>query len=207
MEQVIRDYQETDYDQCQLLVENAWSFESNFRPRELADLAGVIYTKGSVLGSNYQKVVEIDGKVAGFIFGRNEASFKPKRHILFGLRVLWRLLRIKNLPKLERKRLVNAMSIHEKNRLEVVESGKSEIVLFVVAKEYQGLGHGKRLLSGFVDSCRSSNIRSIIVETNKLEAASFYEGVEFKHKANFDSPLHEYASKGGQACIYELMCN
>ena len=74
MDKIFRDYHETDYDQCQLLVENAWDFERNFRPRELATLAGLIYTKGSVLGSNYQKIVAIEGKVAGFIFGNNTFS-------------------------------------------------------------------------------------------------------------------------------------
>ena len=207
MDKIFRDYHETDYDQCQLLVENAWDFERNFRPRELATLAGLIYTKGSVLGSNYQKIVAIEGKVAGFIFGKNEAIFKPKKHILFGLKVLWRLMRMKNLSTPERKQLINSISIHEKNKCKVTENGKTEIMLFVVAKEYQGFGYGKTLLSGFVESCRSSNIASIIVETNKLGAANFYERCEFRHKANFNSPLHEYASKGGQACIYELILN
>ncbi len=187
------------------MVEEAWDFKLNFQPIELADLTGLMYTKGSLLGSNHQRVVEVNGEVVGFIFGRNEASFKPKRHFFFGLEALWRLIRIKDLSKPDRKRLINAISIHEKNRLKVVASGKSEIVLFVVSKEHQGLGYGKRLLGEFVENCMASHIDSIIVETNMLEAASFYERVGFTHKANFDSPLHEYVSKDGQACIYEFV--
>lgn len=206
MEPIFRNYLETDYHRCQELVEEAWDFKQHFQPGELADLAGLMYTKGSLLGSDHQRVVEVNGEVVGFIFGRNESSFKPKRHFLFGLEVLWRLMRIKGLSKPDRKRLIHAITTHEKNRLKVVASGKSEIVLFVVSNKYQGLGYGKRLLGEFVENCMASHINPIIVETNILEAASFYERVGFTHKANFYSPLHEYVSKGGQACIYEIRC-
>lgn len=46
---------------------------------------------------------------------------------------------------------------------------------------------------------------SIIVETNKLGASGFYEQVGFKHLGDFDFPLHEFATKGGQACMYEYI--
>ena len=49
-----------------------------------------------MLGSNYKMVIEVDGKVVGFIFGLNEMSKKPGRNILYGLSILWRLLRIKS---------------------------------------------------------------------------------------------------------------
>jgi len=206
MEPVFREYEDSDYEQCQALVNNAWEFDKNFKPQELANLAKCIYTKGSVLGSNYRNVVEVDGKVAGFIFGLNEVEAKPKRNILFGLRILWRLLRIKRMEYKDKKKLINAINNHEINRSKVVERGKSEIVLFVVGRSYQGLGYGKRLLSDFLLHCKSSGVKSIIVETNKLGASSFYEKKGFKHIANFDSPLHEYATRGGQACMYEYAC-
>ena len=119
------------------------------------------------------------------------------------MKVLWRLWRINGLVKADRKKLIRAINTHETNRSKVVNRGRSEIVLFVVATDHQGFGYGKKLLSEFVFQCKGSGVESIIVETNKLGASSFYEGVGFKHIADFDSPLHEYATKGGQACIYE----
>ena len=104
-EPVLRDYRDSDYEFCEALVNEAWKFDSNFNPQELADLAKFIYTMGSVIGSNFRKVVESDGKVVGFIFGLNTKSNKPKGRVLFGLKVLWRLWRIKELAKEERNRL------------------------------------------------------------------------------------------------------
>lgn len=207
MEAVFREYRDSDYEQCETLVNKAWEFDKNFKPQELANLAKCIYTKGSVLGSNYWSVVEIDGDVAAFIFGLNEVKAKPNRNILFGLSILWRLLRIKRMEYKDKKKLLNAINSHEINRSKVVKRGRSEIVLFVVGRNYQGLGYGKRLLSDFASNCKDSGVKSIIVETNKLGASSFYEQVGFMHIGNFDSPLHEYATKGGQACMYEYAFN
>jgi len=203
---LIRDYRDSDYEYCEALVNDAWKFDRNFKPQELSDAAKCMYTKGSVTGSNYRKVVEINGEVVGFLLGLNEMSTKPQRGVYFGLSMMWRILRIKEMSFGDKKQLFRAINTHEVNRSRIVDRGKSEIVLFVVAQKHQGAGHGKKLLSEFITQCEDSGVRSIIVETNKLGASSFYESVGFKHIGDFDSPLHEYATKGGQACMYEYMC-
>jgi len=201
-----RDYENRDYHQCEMLVNEAWAFDENFRPQGLADIAKLLYTKGSVLNSNYKKVVEIEGDVAGFIFGFNELSDKQKNTFLFGLKILWKLYRVKPIETGDKKKLLKALADHEKNRSKLVDRGKSEIVLFVVGKKYQGLGYGKKLWSGFLSHCKQRGVKSIFVETNRLGASSFYEQLGFIHVGDFDSPLHEYATKGGQACMYEYEC-
>jgi len=202
MEEIFREYKDSDYDQCEELVNKAWGFDTIFSPQLLSNLAKLIYTKGSVLGSNYKMVVEIDGKVVGFLFGLNECAKKPGRNVLFGLGILWKLMRVKS-EKPDKKELINALQIHEKNRTGIVKRGRSEIVLFVVSDQYQGKGFGKKLWSNFKEQCRKHGVDSIIVETNKLGASGFYERIGFKHVRDFDSPLHEFATKGGQACLYE----
>ena len=203
---LFRDYENTDYESCEALVNDAWKFDLNFKPQELADVAKCLYTKGSVIGSNYKKVIEANGRVVGFIFGLNEKALKPKRDILFGLGILRRIMFIKRMKFQEKKKLFSNISTHEVNRSNLVGRGKSEIVLFVVDPKFQGYGYGKMLLSDFVIYCKDLGVKSIIVETNKLGASSFYEGVGFKHIGNFSSPLHEYATKGGQTCMYEYKC-
>jgi ribosomal protein S18 acetylase RimI-like enzyme len=101
--------------------------------------------------------------------------------------------------------LLTAIKSHEKNKASIVEKGKSEIILFVVSKAYQGKGFGKRLWSGFKEQCKEAGVSSVIVETNKLGASGFYELLGFRHLGNFNSPLHEFAIKGGQACVYEYV--
>ena len=206
MKELLREYREEDYKQCESLVNEAWGFDKIFAPKELSDLAKCMYTKGSVLASNYRMVIEVDGKVAEFIFGLNERLKKPGINILYRLSMLWRLIRVKSEKPKNKNEFLNAIKTHEENRTKVVGRGKSEIVLFVVAKEHQGKGYGKRLWSGFLTQCKDSGVVSIIVETNKFGASSFYELIGFRHLANFDSPLHEFATKDGQACMYEYVC-
>jgi len=203
MEKLLREYREEDYEQCESLVNQAWGFDKIFSPKALSDLAKNMYTKGSILGSNYRMVVEIDGKVVGFIFGLNEYLKKPGINILYRLKMLWSLIRVKSEKPADKNEFINAIKAHEKNRSKVVGRRKSEIVLFVVDKSYQGKGLGKKLWSGFQAQCNDSGVSSIIVETNKLGASSFYELLGFKHIGDFESPLHEFATKGGQACMYE----
>jgi len=200
---LLRDYKDSDYESCEVLVNDAWKFDSNFKPQELSDVAKCMYTKGSVMGSNFRKVAEMNGRVVGFIFGLNEMSSKPKKNILFGLSILRRLLWIKKMSFKDKRLLLKAINTHEINRSKIVDRGTSEIVLFVVDPDYQSAGNGKRLLYEFTSQSKQSGVKSIIVETNKLGASSFYERVGFKHIGDFDSPLHEYATKGGQACMYE----
>jgi ribosomal protein S18 acetylase RimI-like enzyme len=205
MNEIHRNYRESDYPQCEALVNQAWGFDDIFAPQALSDLVKYLYTKGSVLGSNYRTVVEVDGKVAGFIFGLNEFGKKPGNSFLFGLSILWRLMLISSEKPENKQELLSAMKSHEANRTSIVKRGKSEIVLFVVSKEHQGKGFGKQLWSGFKEKCKESGVPSIIVETNKLGASGFYELLGFRHLGNFSSPLHEFATKGGQACMYEYM--
>ena len=206
MNELLRVYKDSDYAQCEELVNKAWGFDKIFSPKALSDVAKCIYTKGSVIGSNYRMVIEIDGKVAGFLFGLNEHSKKPGKNILFGLSMLWRLIWIKSENPVDKNALMNAIKVHEENRTKIMGRGKSEIILFVVGDEYQGKGFGKKLWSGFLAQCKESGVSSIVVETNKLGASSFYELLGFRHIGDFDSPLHEFATKGGQACMYEYVC-
>jgi ribosomal protein S18 acetylase RimI-like enzyme len=205
MKTVIRNYQKSDYSQCETLVNEAWNFDTIFSPYALANLAKYIYTQGSVVGSNYQKIVEIDGSVAGLLFGYNENGPKTHSSIFYLLAVLWRLLWIKSEKPVGKKELFNAIKIHAQNRLKLVPQHQSEIVLFVISKKYQQQEYGKLLWHGFKEVCQKSNVSSIIVEANKSGASSFYEMLGFKHQGDFESPLHTFATKEGQACIYRYV--
>lgn len=201
-----REYRDSDYSDCETLVDNAWGFERNFHPRELAVLGKYLYTMGSVASSNYRMVAEYNNKVIGFIFGYNERIPLPKHKLQkfsSKLAILKRLLFMNAMKLREKLDFINSMGTHEKNRTVLLERGKSEIILFVVHPAFQARGIGKKLFAEFRSFCEKSKVESIIVETNKLGAASFYEHIGFELKGDFNSPLHNYVTKNGQACLYE----
>ncbi|VAW49334.1 hypothetical protein MNBD_GAMMA03-325 [hydrothermal vent metagenome] len=200
---LFRDYRDSDYKSCESLTNEAWEFDVNFEPKELSNIVKYMFTKGSIIGSNFRKVAEVNGETVGFIFGFNEMFPKPKGGLSFGLSIFKRILCVKGMSFRAKGKLLGAINTHEKNRLKVVSREKSEIILFVVGSNHQAKGYGKKLLSEFTSLCKNSGVKSIIVDTNKDGGSSFYKSIGFNHIGDFDSPLHEYAMKYGQACMYE----
>ena len=176
-----------------------------FQPDECTELAKAIYTGGSEIESTFKSVAVANGEVIGFLFGMNRTLYKPKLHLKFRLRVLWKLYRIKSSTP-TKKELIQAMVEHEKNRSTLVPKKRSEIVLFVVADAHQGKGVGKARWGKFLESCSRLKEARVYVETNKSGASTFYENIGFKHLSNFNSPLHEFATPNGEACIYVYCC-
>lgn len=201
MDYEIRDYTEKDYKQCSELVCRAWDFNAVFQPAEFTDLAKSIYTGGAGIESTFKSVAVQNGEVIGFIFGMNRTLYKTKLHLKFRLKVLWKIYKIKSSTP-TKGALIAAMSEHEKNRSAFVPKKRSEIVLFVVSEAHQGKGVGKALWRKFLNRCNELSESTVYVETNKRGASRFYENIGFTHVADFHSPLHEFATPNGQACIY-----
>jgi len=207
MGQVFRQYRDADYAACEALVSNAWDFERIFAPHALARLVAYLYTSGPLAVSNFARVVEIDGQVVGFIFGLNQNQPVPKHEmqkLSKRLAIMARLMLIRGLRFSEKTRLLKAFGAHEVNRTALVGRDRSELTLFVVDPAHQGAGFGKKLFADFADYCRGSDVKNIVVETNKIGASSFYERIGFKMIGDFHSPLHAYATPDGQACMLEF---
>jgi len=197
----IRPFEEQDYFECQELVNQAWQFDALFQPAAFSQVAQEIYTRGSLLESNFCRVAVTEQQVIGFLFGFNEK--RPVAKNLWNkLKLMWRLIRVKADTKTGKKRFTNALIQHQKNRYAIAPEKISEIVLFVIHAAYRQQGLGQRLWGTFLDDCRSSRVATVQVETNLSAAAPFYAKLGFEHSANFDSPLHALATPNGQACLY-----
>lgn len=201
-----RAFKKVDYTQCEALVCKAWKLNLHFQPPALSELIQHLYTQGAVIHSNYFQVAESDGKVVGFIFGLNIHQPKPKPSIWFNLKIIWRLLSLNPIEPSSRKTILNAFAMHAKNREKLVKRTQSEITLFVVDKAFQGQGIGQALWKNFLSYCQTDSNKTILVETNTAGAATFYEHIGFKLVGEFDSPVHQFVEKQGNACLYEYYC-
>ena len=206
---MIRDYEVSDYEACKTLVNEAWEFDKHFAPRELSELCLYIYTFGSLAQSNFSRVVVQNSKVVGFLFGVNFKATvpEPELHSFYAqLKLLKRLFFIKGMTLKEKFSFLKATQTHQMNRAELIEGKRSEICLFIVRSGEQGKGYGKKLLAEFMQFCKQHQVDSIIVETNRVEASSFYEHVGFTLIGDFHSPLHDFQTgPDGQACMYECI--
>ena len=205
MKPVYRSYRRGDQKVCENLVGKVWNFTSVFKNPGLRKIASLGYTVGSLEDSNYAQVVEVDGFVVGFLFGRNGNKAHFKFFLFFKLTMLWRLVFFTG-DKYERDELLAALKTHIKNRSRLVPRGKSEILLFVVDPGFQGQGLGEKLWNSFKDYCVDSGVESVFVSTNTSGAVGFYETVGFTYLGDFCSPLHTIAQWPGKPCMYQFNC-
>ncbi len=207
MEISIRNFEHDDYGRCEELVNEAWHFDKIISDKNLSKTALRLYTKGGLCSGNMNLVAVGQGKVVGFLFGYNIlAKTKPRGKIKLALDAIISF-NFKKMDKFERNKFIKALTDHNKNRT-LTEPGKaSEICLFVVSQDLQGKNIGTKLWEKFRDSCISSGVKRIRVETNKLGASSYYEKLGFTLVSNFHSPLHDLATPDGQACMYEYICD
>jgi len=203
----IREYRQEDYPACEDLVNRAWTFDELYKPERYSALAKKIYTKGAELESTYKSVAVCDDQVIGFIFGLNQHLVKRRLHLYFRIKMIKEIIAVKPQSPPGKMELLKALADHEKNRSSLVDSARSELTLFVIAEHWQRKGVGSRLWSGFLNDCKQSGVTRIVVETNKKGASRFYEKIGFTHLGNFYSPLHEIATPGGQACMYQYDCD
>lgn len=207
MEINIRNFEQHDYDCCENLVNEAWHFDKIFTDKNLSETALRIYTKSGICSGNVNLVAINCGKVAGFLFGFNHLTKKNRKgRIKLTADALYSF-NFKKMDKTERDKFIQALANHNKNRTAIEPGNASEICLFVVSKDLQGKHIGTRLWEAFRDSCIASGVERIRVETNKLGASGYYEKQGFTLVGDFNSPLHELSTPGGQACMYEYFSN
>lgn len=203
----IRNFEPQDYDRCEELVNEAWHFDKIISDKNLSKTALRFYTKGGLCSSNINLVAVDQGKVVGFLFGYNIlAKTKPRGKIKLAIEAIISF-NFKKMDKIERNKFIKALTVHNKNRTVIEPSKASEICLFVVSQDVRGKNIGTKLWEKFRDSCITSGVKRIRVETNKLGASSYYEKLGFTLVSDFYSPLHEIATPGGQACMYEYICD
>lgn len=206
---MIRKYAQKDFEKCVEIVNDVWDFDSRFVPLQLSELFKKVYVGGSLSGSNYAIVVEEEGVVKGFLFGKCGAKnlFKGEYGgILGSLRFLIQLLFIKDVVLKKKLYYLNILAKHEKNRRKVEPTRENEVNLFAVTTRTQGKGYGKLLMNAFIEYCKEKNVKRVTLDTDKECNYGFYEHFGFKVKGEFYSPLQkEYSGKSGDSYVYELI--
>lgn len=207
MEINIRNFEQHDYDCCEELVNEAWRFDKFIADKNLSKTALRMYTAGGLCSGNMNLVAVDHGRVIGFLFGFNHlAKTKPRGRIKLALDAIVSF-NFKKMDKIERDKFIKALTNHNKNRAIAEPGNASEICLFVISQDFRGKNIGTELWEKFRDSCIATGVKRIRVETNRLGASSYYEKQGFTPISDFDSPLHELATPGGQACMYEYFCD
>ncbi|MBD1560040.1 GNAT family N-acetyltransferase [Vibrio sp. S9_S30] len=200
-----RRYKKSDYQACEALVRKAWGFEQHFTPRHVANSMAFFYTSGAPVACNFNLVAEVEGQVIGFIFGTNNKKLRQTIPFSYQLKSILTLVKYWLHPAAswrQKQSIMAELSTHSRNRSKLRADWESELSLFVIDSEYQGLGIGSYMANAFIDDCKKYGVKEVTVEANKAGASSYYEKLGFNYSGQFYSPLHERCSNCGDACLY-----
>ncbi|NUQ81396.1 MAG: GNAT family N-acetyltransferase [Bacteroidetes bacterium] len=204
---MIRSYQPSDLPCCKEIVEKVWHFSDKFRPEPLADLFRSVYTESSLGESTHGWVVEEEGVVRGFLFGK-AVGFPQIRGRYSGVggsfRFLWTLFGLKGVGLPEKWMYLKAVQVHEVSRRKVEPERLNEVNLFAVDPAAQGKGYGRLLMQAYLSLCEQSGVGRVTLDTDRECNVGFYESMGFSVKGVFDSPLQKlYSGTSGESFVYE----
>ncbi|ESA33493.1 gnat family acetyltraansferase [Leptolyngbya sp. Heron Island J] len=205
---MIRNYRESDFEYCQYLVNRVWHFDKHFYPPELAKVFSQIYVASPLALSNFIKVVDVNKKPCGFLFGRVENLPRRKSDysgLVGQLKIMSKLFFIPGVSLKRKLSYFHKIYLHETNRRKAENEIDSEILLLVVDPDSQGKGWGKELVNTFIESCVENEVKKVVLETDAESNYGFYNHLGFSVKGDFYSPLlKEFSGKSGKTYIYEL---
>jgi GNAT superfamily N-acetyltransferase len=206
---MLRNYEANDFIKCVEIINDVWDFDNRFKPEELSELFKKVYAGGSLAASNYAVVVEEEGVVKGFLFGKcGEENIFGGEYAGFkgSLRFLKQLFLVRGVSLKKKLYYLRILGEHEKNRREVESKRENEVNLFAVTSNTQGKGFGKLLMNSFINECKSKKVTRVTLDTDKECNYGFYDHFGFKVKGEFYSPLQkEYSGKSGESYVYELL--
>jgi len=205
---IIRKYEKKDYLDCIRIVNEIWDFDGRYFPNELAEFIKRAYFLTNLSKSNFTVVIEEQGNVQGFLFGKSgkESLYKTQYSGFRGtLRIIREMLSVKAVPLKKKLRYLWMQWIHERNRCKILPERENEINLFAVDPDAQGRGFGKLLIGDFIEYCRKQNAKTITLETDQESNYNFYYHLGFKKIGEFYSPsLKEYTGSSGNSYLFEL---
>ena len=180
-----RQYIQADLHRCAELSVNAWPIVLMITDKENANLFMKAYVELSLLSADYSKVCCDNGRVVGFLLG----SIQEKNLTNQEKKIKRKLLRRFITGKYGRiKKIFHFLFAFILSEIKVkifCSKFDGELVLFVVDKEYQGLGIGRKLLADFLSHASDKNLKTVYLYTDIESNWRFYEKYGFNKFREF----------------------
>jgi ribosomal protein S18 acetylase RimI-like enzyme len=145
--------------------------------------------------STYSELAIVDGKVAGFIFGRIERHFTLIDRccsLKMYLALVWPFLLGRFGRRRKLVRLFVPLLREDQELRRNVPPSEGRVEYFAVSPEYHNKGVGRKLMDRFVQYAGRHSVQALSVFTGESVSFRFYERYGFQRWAEFDSPLSSY---------------
>lgn len=169
----IKDLLVSDFPKAALLVKNAWPELINPEfPVEVQNARPEMYLLHNLRYSDRAVKAVCDGKLCGILISRSpdEGRMFPTDIISQRMKVLGSILN-EDPDKIDQP---------DPLKKALTPDFDSEIMLLIVAAEYQGRGFGRALVEDYFSYCKNNGRKTVYLITDTLCGYTFYERLGFK---------------------------
>lgn len=206
---IYRDLEEKDYNRIKELINEAFGFSDFIKDDKVLEPLLNIYMQNCIMDSSFSQVAVKDNLVVGIILGDFKNDKKKLKNFKNTLSLIYNYFKLIFSSKESKKALKEFSKIS--NAYKELLDGREAIFqgciqLFIVCKEYRGLGLGKSLVNNLFKYMMNLNTSKIYLFTDSRCNFKFYDSQNFKRldskevyinklKNNLNIFLYEYQLK------------
>ena len=178
-----RELHKGDYEIIKKLIGDAVGFSEFIKDPDFLNLILNSYLQECILDSSFSKVAIKNGKVIGIILGNANKDKNKIKSFHNRISLISSLIKIM-FTKNDNKKDLKEFSKIQKTYKEIFNGNKNNfqgcIQLFIVSKEFRGLGVGTSLMNYLFDYMKSTKVKSLYLYTDTRCNYQFYDKNNFK---------------------------
>ncbi len=194
---IYRSLKKTDIESLADLIIDSWSYEKMFS-KQVAYHFAHTFLYFELVRESFTQVAELDGKAIGIIIGDVKNESKNFKNYLYYPKLVWHASHLLLSKEGRRVLLKYAGEVASLNKQMIKDQNElfdSEIALFAVSPQAQGLGVGSTLYNYFLNTIKKKNLNTFFLYTDTTCNFGFYEHKGLERitaiKKYVDSPVNK----------------
>lgn len=179
---IYREIEKCDYETVKTLISEAFDFKNMIDNVDVLDKSLNIYLRSCLSATTFTSVAVKNGKVIGLILGSSKNKNTLFNLLKHNIALTFNVLSLLFKSKEDRKSLKDYKKIL-KSYDDLMKNRKNDfqgcIELFIVSKECQGLGVGKKLVSNLMKYMKENSVSNLYLYSDSNCNYGFYDSQGF----------------------------
>ena len=174
---IYRPFQKEDVKPLVSVIIDSWNYEKMFSKKISYHFAHT-FLYFELIRESFSQVAEADGEPIGIIIGNVKNQSRSLKNSLYYPKLIWhasKLLLTKEGRNVLLRYAGDVAALNSKMLKTLDEDFETEVALFAVSPQAQGLGVGSTLYNYFLDTLKQKNIKNFFLYTDTTCNFGFYE--------------------------------